>query len=120
MYLTINPFVYLDVVQFDNTYSWTRSKEVMYSIEVLPPSDLSHDNVHSEDFLDCLDVLTEINEEGVVLDLGMELKHTSLEPPASGNDVLTEINEEGVVLDLGMELKHTKLEPPTSGNNEDN
>ena len=29
--------MYLDVVQFDNTYSWTRSKEVMYFIEVLPP-----------------------------------------------------------------------------------
>ena len=39
--------MYLDVVQFDNTYSWTRSKEVMYSVEVLPPelmSDLSCDD----------------------------------------------------------------------------
>ena len=39
--------MYLDVVEFDNTYSWTRSKEVMYSVEVLPPelmSDLSRDD----------------------------------------------------------------------------
>ena len=27
-----------DVVRFDNTYSWTRSKTVHYSIEVLEPS----------------------------------------------------------------------------------
>ena len=78
--------MYLDVVEFDNTYSWTRSKEVMYSVEVLPPelmSDLSHD---SKDLLDCLEDLTEINEEGVVLDLGMELNRTTLEPPTSGDN----------------------------------
>ena len=36
--------MYLDVVQFDNTYSRTKSKEVMYSIEVYPElmSNLSH------------------------------------------------------------------------------
>ena len=26
-----------DVFKFDNSYSWTRSKEVFYSIQVLPP-----------------------------------------------------------------------------------
>ena len=26
------------MVKFDNTYSWTRSKEVFYSIKVLPPN----------------------------------------------------------------------------------
>ena len=27
-----------DVVKFDNSYSWTRSKEVYFSIQVLPPN----------------------------------------------------------------------------------
>jgi hypothetical protein len=25
------------VLRFDNTYSWTRTKEVLYSIQILPP-----------------------------------------------------------------------------------
>ena len=28
-----------DVVVFDNTYSWTRSKTVSYNIDILPPED---------------------------------------------------------------------------------
>ena len=32
------PFV-TDVVVFDNTYSWTRSKTVSYNIDILPPED---------------------------------------------------------------------------------
>ena len=28
---------FLDVLKFDNTYSWTRSKEVLYSVKMLPP-----------------------------------------------------------------------------------
>ena len=28
----------LDVLKFDNSYSWTRSKEVFYSVKVLPPN----------------------------------------------------------------------------------
>lgn len=31
-----SPFA--DVLKFDNTYSWTRSKEVFFSIKVLPPN----------------------------------------------------------------------------------
>ena len=26
-----------DVMKFDNSYSWTRSKEVFYSVKLLPP-----------------------------------------------------------------------------------
>jgi len=26
-----------DVVRFDNTYSWTKAKEVFYSVQLLPP-----------------------------------------------------------------------------------
>jgi len=28
---------FTDVVRFDNTYSWTRAKEVYYSVQLLPP-----------------------------------------------------------------------------------
>ena len=35
-------FLTSDVLKFDNTFSWTRSKEVFYSVKVLPPeSELS-------------------------------------------------------------------------------
>ena len=27
----------LDVLKFDNSYSWARSKEVFYSVKILPP-----------------------------------------------------------------------------------
>ena len=29
--------VYTDVIRLDNTYSWTRAKEVFYSIKLLLP-----------------------------------------------------------------------------------
>ena len=28
----------LDVLKFDNSYSWTRSKEVFYFVKILPPN----------------------------------------------------------------------------------
>ncbi len=28
---------FADLLKFDNTYSWTRSKEVFYSVKVVPP-----------------------------------------------------------------------------------
>ena len=33
-----NVFSLTDILKFDNSYSWTRSKEVFYSIKVLPPN----------------------------------------------------------------------------------
>lgn len=35
MYMSF-PFL-LDILKFDNTYSWTRTKEVRYSVQSLPP-----------------------------------------------------------------------------------
>ena len=29
--------IFADVVRFDNTYSWTKAKEVYYSVQLLPP-----------------------------------------------------------------------------------
>ena len=29
--------IIIDVLKFDNSYSWTRSKEVFYSVKVTPP-----------------------------------------------------------------------------------
>ena len=29
--------LFIDVVRFDNTYSWTKAKEVFYSVQLLPP-----------------------------------------------------------------------------------
>ena len=31
--------LHVDVLKFDNSYSWTRSKEIFYSVKVLPPGD---------------------------------------------------------------------------------
>ena len=36
------PHLLLDLLKFENSYSWTRSKEIFYSVKVLPPeSELS-------------------------------------------------------------------------------
>lgn len=32
------PSSHADVFKFDNSYSWTRSKEVFYSLKILPPN----------------------------------------------------------------------------------
>jgi len=29
--------LFTDVVRFDNTYSWTKAKEVFYTVQLLPP-----------------------------------------------------------------------------------
>lgn len=42
-----------DLLKFDNTYSWTRSKELLYLIKVLPP-----DTQDEELFRDCLEDAT--------------------------------------------------------------
>ena len=40
-FLPVPPLL-LDVLKFENSYSWTRSKEIFYSVKVLPPeSELS-------------------------------------------------------------------------------
>ena len=31
-------FGFIDVLKFDNSFSWTRSKEVLYSIKVILPT----------------------------------------------------------------------------------
>ena len=33
----INPLVCVDVLTFDNSYSWFHSKEVFYCVKVVPP-----------------------------------------------------------------------------------
>ena len=83
-YLYLKNFFYrildlvgLDVLKFDNTYSWTRPKELFYAIKVSPPNvnpelppDLS--SLHSyesdteEEFFECAEEVTEqeLNESG--------------------------------------------------------
>lgn len=42
LFLSTFTFLYVDLLKFDNTYSWVRSKEVFYSVKVVPPeSELS-------------------------------------------------------------------------------
>ena len=31
-------YILIDVLRFDNSYSWTRSKEVFYAVKILPPN----------------------------------------------------------------------------------
>ena len=33
----MNKIIFTDVIRFDNTYSWMKSKKVYYNIEVLEP-----------------------------------------------------------------------------------
>lgn len=40
--------LFSDVLRFDNTYSWTRSKQVLYSVEVLVPDDTGATDVWKE------------------------------------------------------------------------
>lgn len=42
--------MYIDVLKFDNSYSWIHSKEVYYSVKVLPPNVLcwSHETTPTE------------------------------------------------------------------------
>ena len=53
-----------DVLRFDNTFSWTRSKELSYSVRVLPPdTELVHqeeerkedeeEDTKEQEFTDC-------------------------------------------------------------------
>ena len=53
-----------DVLKFDNSYSWTRPKEVFYSVKVLPPdtelplptapnSGSTHSSDSEDEFFDC-------------------------------------------------------------------
>ncbi len=47
-----------DVVKFDNSYSWARSKEVFYSVKLLPPDEEPHSLATpvqntDEEFFDC-------------------------------------------------------------------
>ncbi len=50
------------MVKFDNSYSWTRSKEVYYSIKLLPPSEKplppatptpTFNTTEEDEFFDC-------------------------------------------------------------------
>ena len=42
--------VVVDVLRFDNTYSWTRSKELFYTVRVLPPdTELSENDQKTKD-----------------------------------------------------------------------
>ena len=54
-----------DVLKFDNSYSWTRPKEVFYSVKVLPPdtelplptvpnSGSAHASDSEDEFFDCM------------------------------------------------------------------
>ena len=49
------------MLKFDNSYSWTRQKEVFYSVKVLPPDtelplpklDPTHSSDSEDEFFDC-------------------------------------------------------------------
>ena len=59
--------VLVDVLRFDNTYSWTRSKELFYTVRVLPPDteicDQEEEVKDDLEFADC----TEVTEDLVVV-----------------------------------------------------
>ena len=44
-----------DVMKFDNSYSWTRSKEVFYSAKMLPPDTTAEEDgtVEEEEYYEC-------------------------------------------------------------------
>ena len=42
LYTSCSVFFFTDVLKFDNSYSWARSKEVFYTVKVLPPGAKPH------------------------------------------------------------------------------
>ena len=78
----------IDVFKFDNSYSWTRTKEVLYSIEVLPPdhnitnedtptfTTAASDDDDDDEFEDCIDELGVVSEiSGRSNDMSLEENH---------------------------------------------
>jgi len=62
--VVVLPPLSVDVLKFDNSYSWTRQKEVFYSVKVLPPDtelplptvpglDPTHSSDSEDEFFDC-------------------------------------------------------------------
>ena len=73
------------MVKFDNSYSWTRSKEVYYSIRVLPPFEEPRPpgtpiltNTEEDEFFDC----DENKTTGPVVQI---LDTTSIDTAATAN-----------------------------------
>ena len=70
------------MLRFDNTYSWTRSKELFYTIRVLPPDtelcEQEEEVKDEEEFVDCTEDNIPQNEEVTVA-----VNNTSLELPPS-------------------------------------
>ena len=66
------------MLRFDNTYSWTRTKELFYTVMVLPPDtelcERQEEVQDEEEFVDCTDVS---DTEGVTV----AVNTMSLEPP---------------------------------------
>ena len=80
-------FVYLsisDILKFDNSYSWARSKEIFYSVNLLPPGIKPHLHVppgemevvgsspgsnRSSEFYDCDETFSE-SQNGAVDQVG--------------------------------------------------
>ena len=62
--------VLVDVLRFDNTYSWTRSKELFYSVRVLPPDteicDQEEEVKDDLEFADCTEDIP-VTEDLVVV-----------------------------------------------------
>ena len=58
------PLVSADVLKFDNSYSWTRAKEVLYTVKILLPSTGITDppDTVDEEFFDCSDDITQAAE----------------------------------------------------------
>jgi hypothetical protein len=43
-------FFLLDILRFDNTYSWTRNKKIMFYVEVMEPDDQEGSPASQGDF----------------------------------------------------------------------
>ena len=77
-----NPFfLQADVLKFDNTHSWTRARELFYTIRVLPPDtelcEREEELQDKDEFVECTEDLPQA-EEVVV----KAVNSMGLEPPS--------------------------------------
>ena len=68
-YGSTTSFVSTDVLKFDNSYSWTRAKEVLYAVKILPPnSEITvppfASDTADEEFFECSDEIPQASGTG--------------------------------------------------------
>ena len=78
------------MLRFDNTYSWTRTKELFYTVRVLPPDtelcEREEEVQDEQEFMECREDLPHADEIIVKAVNTMSLESPLLPDDSSGTD----------------------------------